>query len=1344
LREHLEGALPAAEEAAVIAHLDTCAACQQMLEGLAAGSPGLLGTARQVGQEPPAPESALRDVLDELKEEAGGSRTAAEPADRAELALDFLSPADKPGQMGRLGHYEVLEVIGRGGMGVVLKAFDEKLRRIVAIKVMAPQVATSATARKRFVREAQAAAAVRNEHVIAIYAVEEASPVPYLVMEYVCGVSLQERLDRSGPLALREILRIGIQTAAGLSAAHAHGLVHRDIKPANILLENGVERVKLTDFGLARAVDDVSLTQSGVVAGTPQYMAPEQASGGVVDHRADLFSLGSVLYALCTGRAPFRASATMAVLKRVCEDTPRPIQDINPDIPDWLVQIIGKLHAKAPGDRYQSAAELAEVLRGHLAQLQQPAVAPLPGPPSPLPLSSQGRGNKGGGRRRWAAAAVLLVLLGGLGLSEATGVTKLTAYVATVLRIKTPEGTLVVEVNDPEVKVTIEGDGGLVITGAGPQEVRLRPGSYQVQASKDGKPIRLDRELVTISRGDKQVVRVRLEGEAPPPAKAPAAAELGPFVVLGGEAIPERRYETLAEAALGASDGDTIEVHGNGPFVTPPINLGKTALRIRAGAGFRPIIRLSPEGLETDDPLIETSAPLVLEGLELQRVGQKPRKKYLRTPNIVISDGAPFWVANCRFIMTPLPNASLWCLYGVYSQTCVVRNCEFISQGLGFYWNMPWRGQCSIENCLHLGVNLVGGDTCTREVEKVSINLARNTVVRPTWQVAWLGVRTSQKVPPAGVGNQPLRVKASANVFDAFAVLGFAEQTEKQLRGVEAEALLLRLLEWCEERNLYAPGTSTVSWNHEPHGPKNLPEWNRFWRQGDTGSVEGRVRYQGGNLIARSAIAPEKITPEDFRLRPDSAGYRARKDGKDLGADVDLVGPGRAYERWKKTPGYQQWLKETVKVVPARKASPPAQAPAPPLPPEGKVPSPAQPAAQAERQAFVVLSGKGALMGKYDTLAEAVLGASDGDTIEVRGNGPFVTPPLNLGMNALRIRAGVGFRPIIKLSPEGLEADAPLIETSAPLVLEGLELQRVGQKHRKEFRRQPTMVTCDRAPFWFANCRFVGTPLLNASWWCIFGCQSETWVVRNCEFMTFDLALYWDMPGRGRGLMENCLHSASHGVGARYRSEVENASISFARNTVVRPRSPVVTFNVLITPNLREGGPALRPLRVEAAANIFDADSVLALDQQIEKLEPLKGAEAEAFLRRLLDWREERNLYAPGTTTVTWEVNYNYVEPHGPKNMAEWNRFWRQADTGSVEGRVRYQGGNLIARAAVAPEKLTPEDFRLRPDSAGYRAGKDRKDLGADVDLVGPGKAYERWKKTPEYEQWLKETGQGK
>src|SRR5260370_20748514 len=188
-------------------------------------------------------------------------------------------------------------------------------------------------------------------------------------MEYIGGESLQDRLDRSGQVELTDVIRIGLETASGLAAAHAQGLIHRDIKPANLLLENGLARVKITDFGLARMTDDVQLTQNGVVAGTPEFMAPEQARGEPVHHRADLFSLGSVLYAMCTGVPPFRGSTAMAVLRRVSDQAPAPVRSLNPDVPAWLETLVARLMAKSPGDRFQSAAEVAALLERYLAPL---------------------------------------------------------------------------------------------------------------------------------------------------------------------------------------------------------------------------------------------------------------------------------------------------------------------------------------------------------------------------------------------------------------------------------------------------------------------------------------------------------------------------------------------------------------------------------------------------------------------------------------------------------------------------------------------------------------------------------------------------------------------------------------------------------------------------------------------------------------------------------------------------------------------------------------------------------------------------------------------------------------
>jgi serine/threonine-protein kinase len=226
-------------------------------------------------------------------------------------------------------------------------------------------------------------------------------------MPYVACESLQQRIDREGPLEPKEVLRIGLQVAAGLAAAHAQGLVHRDVKPANILLEKTVDRVMLTDFGLARAVDDASLTRTGVIAGTPQYMSPEQARGESVDQRSDLFSLGGVMYAMCTGRPPFRGETSYGVLRRITDTEPRSIREVHPEIPDWLERIVQQLLAKSREERFPSADEVAELLQRCLAHLQQPTQVELP------PQYREVTANKRviSPRSLFAAVVVLIVLL---------------------------------------------------------------------------------------------------------------------------------------------------------------------------------------------------------------------------------------------------------------------------------------------------------------------------------------------------------------------------------------------------------------------------------------------------------------------------------------------------------------------------------------------------------------------------------------------------------------------------------------------------------------------------------------------------------------------------------------------------------------------------------------------------------------------------------------------------------------------------------------------------------------------------------------------------------------------
>jgi len=357
----LAGNLPVDREELLHHHLEECEACSAAIEQMAGGATWCREAAALL----------IRDELDD----AVPSR---DEWSNVDFTVEHLEPSDEPNVLGKLGGYDVLEIIGRGGMGVVLKGFDRELKRCVAIKVLSPHLAQSSLAKKRFAREAQAAAAVVHPNVLAIHQVQSGGQLPFLVMPLVAGESLAGRLVAQGRLELKETLRIGMQAAAGLAAAHEQGLVHRDVKPANILLEKGVERAVLTDFGLARAADDVSMTRWGIIAGTPQYMSPEQAQGEPLDGRSDLFSLGCVLYEMATGVSPFRADSTMATLRRLIDDAPPTMASLNPELPPWFIGIVDRLLEKDPSRRFGSAKEVSELMEDCLAHLQQPTSVPLP------------------------------------------------------------------------------------------------------------------------------------------------------------------------------------------------------------------------------------------------------------------------------------------------------------------------------------------------------------------------------------------------------------------------------------------------------------------------------------------------------------------------------------------------------------------------------------------------------------------------------------------------------------------------------------------------------------------------------------------------------------------------------------------------------------------------------------------------------------------------------------------------------------------------------------------------------------------------------------------------------
>ncbi|MFO0871319.1 MAG: serine/threonine-protein kinase [Pirellulales bacterium] len=365
---HLEERNDGPQRERIASHLSTCAECRHAADWLrthllkdTSGDPQPFLTTCDFGRE---------EEPDDLTQSQDTNR---------DLAQRLLSPSESRESLGRLNDYEVLAVLGRGGYGIVFEAMDKVLNRRVAIKVLNPDLATQAISRRRFIREARAGAAINHPNVVTIFGVEEAGDTPFLVMELLLGKSLRERLRRPPKLDVMDILRISVQIAQGLAAAHAQGIVHRDVKPGNVLLVDEVPRVKITDFGLARVtVENVDFTSRGMAVGTPGYMSPEQVRGEELDSRSDLFALGCVIYAMFTGHSPFHGRNVLEIARRIDGQEPKRLRELDPAIPEFIDEIVHRLLRKNPEERFQSAGEVADVLNRHLALLNQTPTDRLP------------------------------------------------------------------------------------------------------------------------------------------------------------------------------------------------------------------------------------------------------------------------------------------------------------------------------------------------------------------------------------------------------------------------------------------------------------------------------------------------------------------------------------------------------------------------------------------------------------------------------------------------------------------------------------------------------------------------------------------------------------------------------------------------------------------------------------------------------------------------------------------------------------------------------------------------------------------------------------------------------
>jgi len=364
LEDFLAGEPRADARGELSAHLQQCDRCRELLDRLS-DEPELRQWAREVPSTGETDGPGLARLL-EISPKIGAQSTMTDGRGAEPPSLEFLGPPRHEGDLGTLGPYRVLELLGHGGMGIVLRGHDDMLDRVVALKVLRPALAHGRD-RVRFVREARAAAQVRHDHVVEVHAVvNPADGLPYIVMEYLAGPTLAQAIGRSGRLGPREAASAAFQVAQGLAAAHAAGLVHRDIKPSNVMLDPAKGRSKITDFGLARQAGESSdVTQEGSAVGTPAYMSPEQARVEAVDARSDIYSLGATLYECLTGEPPFLGKPHR-IIHQVINDEPSPPRALIPAIPVDLETICLKAMAKDPSHRYATSAALAADLHRFL------------------------------------------------------------------------------------------------------------------------------------------------------------------------------------------------------------------------------------------------------------------------------------------------------------------------------------------------------------------------------------------------------------------------------------------------------------------------------------------------------------------------------------------------------------------------------------------------------------------------------------------------------------------------------------------------------------------------------------------------------------------------------------------------------------------------------------------------------------------------------------------------------------------------------------------------------------------------------------------------------------------
>ncbi len=731
LQALIAGTLAENDETAVAAHLANCETCQSQIETIAAPAEFKANVAQWLSDSAEHSDSlstiianAEADIRESSRELTMGQPTVYVTGNSLEDSVlsgdarqkrgyadveKWLESDDHPAAIGRLGQFRLTEFIGRGGMGAVFKADDLKLQREVALKVLSPELASNEGACERFLREARAIAAINHDNIVTIHAVGEDAALPYFVMEYVHGHSLQEHLDRRGQLKDSETTRIARHVAKGLAAAHAKGIIHRDIKPANILIQKDSKRAKLTDFGLARAGGDGSLTSAGMLVGTPAFLPPEALEEKEIDERSDLFSLGVTFYRAVTGKLPFEGPTPFATMQRVAKTEFTSLRELVPDISAELRDIINSLLQRDPDQRIQTADELVRRLKSARPEAAERSDQGLP--IITVETSSHSAADVAvkqplaDTRRPFIALASLVVC-------------SLLVYVAFFREgASSQEQEIEIAQNAPSThginssgppsvpdanSSTSEPAGAAEADSVLIAEVNTEEVSDRVREGLEvGLPDGGAREPTSPAKTAGSTVAALAATEAPPASARtpePIAVKPKPYVVITEGDESRSEFDSLRDAILAATSGSTVEIQKSGRHeIRRPISLHNIALTIAARQGVLPTIVADLE--DSEEPLIRTDNDLSLRGLIVAAEGDELDEDAddSKAGALVHVREAMLKCSECRF--TAREASPIAVLENCRSATWI--DCELYSpHGVAIHWQPSPDGYLVVEQCV--------------------------------------------------------------------------------------------------------------------------------------------------------------------------------------------------------------------------------------------------------------------------------------------------------------------------------------------------------------------------------------------------------------------------------------------------------------------------------------------------------------------------------------------------------------------------------------------------------------------------------------------------------------------